>query len=444
MAKKTLLVDLNLNQNELLFAVVQQLSTAPTSPSPKKGQMYGNTTDNILYYYNGTTWVNALSQGTPTALSTGTVTGISFGITSDGSTDDVVLPQSVAGGNAGLMSGGDKTKIDGIESGADKTDATNVDAAGAVMNSDSNVSAMGFVIDEDSFSSDTATKVPTQQSVKAYVAGQINAVNSTITGALIYKGAATPSTPPSVGVKQGWTYVFSAAGTFLGAAVSVGDMIIANQTTPTTLAHWTVINKNIPDIVTASESEVGIVELATAAETTTGTDNARAVHPAGLKVELDKKSNLNSPTFTGAPNLPNGAVAATQSPGNSSTAIATTAFVSNEITNDAVVKSSFVAASDFVVGTGVGAYAKKTLAETKLILGIATGTNRYSTTIGNGTLTSIAVTHSLGNQFVTAQVFDSTTFEQIECEVVSSSTSVTTFNFNVAPTSAQYTVVIIG
>lgn len=40
---------------------------------------------------------------------------------------------------------------------------------------------------------------------------------------------------------------------------------------------------------TANETQTGIVELATAAETTTGTDNTRAVHPQGLKVELDKK-----------------------------------------------------------------------------------------------------------------------------------------------------------
>lgn len=38
-----------------------------------------------------------------------------------------------------------------------------------------------------------------------------------------------------------------------------------------------------------SETQTGIVELATAAETTTGTDSTRAVHPAGLKVELNKK-----------------------------------------------------------------------------------------------------------------------------------------------------------
>ena len=39
----------------------------------------------------------------------------------------------------------------------------------------------------------------------------------------------------------------------------------------------------------ASETTKGHIELATIAETTAGTDNTRAVHPAGLKVELDKK-----------------------------------------------------------------------------------------------------------------------------------------------------------
>lgn len=46
---------------------------------------------------------------------------------------------------------------------------TSVDAAGAVMNTDSTTAAMSFVIDEDAMGSDSDTKVPTQQSVKAYV-----------------------------------------------------------------------------------------------------------------------------------------------------------------------------------------------------------------------------------------------------------------------------------
>jgi len=71
----------------------------------------------------------------------------------------------------------------------------------------------------------------------------------------------------------------------------------------------------------ATETVAGIVELATAAETTTGTDATRAVHPAGLKVELDKKANLASPTFTGTPAAPTAAV------GTNTTQVATTAFV---------------------------------------------------------------------------------------------------------------------
>ena len=49
----------------------------------------------------------------------------------------------------------------------------------------------------------------------------------------------------------------------------------------------------------ATETQKGHVELATAAETTTGTDNTRAVHPAGLKVELDKKVNNAGGAMTG-------------------------------------------------------------------------------------------------------------------------------------------------
>jgi hypothetical protein len=51
----------------------------------------------------------------------------------------------------------------------------------------------------------------------------------------------------------------------------------------------------------ASETVSGIVELATAAETTTGTATNRAVHPAGLKVELDKKLDSD---ISSLPTLP--------------------------------------------------------------------------------------------------------------------------------------------
>lgn len=82
----------------------------------------------------------------------------------------------------------DHTKLDGIEAGADITDATNVNAAGATMNTDTDVSGNSWVLDEDNMVSDDATRVPTQQSVKAYVdaevagAGGVSLKTGTYTG----------------------------------------------------------------------------------------------------------------------------------------------------------------------------------------------------------------------------------------------------------------------
>jgi hypothetical protein len=46
-----------------------------------------------------------------------------------------------------------------------------------------------------------------------------------------------------------------------------------------------------------------------------------------VAADITGKANLASPTFTGTPTLPTGTIATTQSPGNNTTALATTAFV---------------------------------------------------------------------------------------------------------------------
>lgn len=74
----------------------------------------------------------------------------------------------------------DGAKLDTIESGADVTDATNVDAAGATMNSDTTLAGNGYFLDEDNMASNSGTKVPSQQSVKAYVDAAIAAVQSAL------------------------------------------------------------------------------------------------------------------------------------------------------------------------------------------------------------------------------------------------------------------------
>ena len=68
------------------------------------------------------------------------------------------------------------TKLSNIETAADVTDATNVNAAGALMLSDTTTAGLGIVLDEDNMGSNSATKLSTQQAIKAYVDAQIQTV----------------------------------------------------------------------------------------------------------------------------------------------------------------------------------------------------------------------------------------------------------------------------
>lgn len=235
----------------------------------------------------------------------------------------------------------------------------------------------------------------TSSAVKAYVDGLLSAND-----AMVFKGTigtgGTVTALPTTGYSAGWTYRVITAGTYAGQACEVGDLIIAvtSYAGSTSDSHWTVAQTNVDGAVTASGTATG--------NNVPVFDGNTPFKIKDSGVAISSLAPLASPAFTGTPTAP------TPTTGDNSTKIATTAFVK--------------------------AQGYQT---------VASSLKKYSAFVGNGTLTSIPVTHGLGNDDVIVQVSSAATGETVECEVVIG-TGTVTLNFNVAPASNAYRVTIIG
>ena len=69
---------------------------------------------------------------------------------------------------------------------------------------------------------------------------------------------------------------------------------------------------------------------------------------------------------------------------------------------------------------------------------------KYSANVGNGSLTSIPVTHNLGTRDVTVAVYDASTFDVVLPDVVHTDANTVTLVFAVAPAANAYRVVVHG
>lgn len=150
---------LNLENTEVEGVILAASTCDIGAESNVKLSVIGST--NITSFGSEANYFRILRlYGTPTITHNGTTMNMPGATNYTPSAGQVVYVASDGDGNAYLT--------EDTSSGA-TVDAASVDAAGAVMNSDTSTAAMSFVVDEDNMSSDSATKVPTQQSVKAYV-----------------------------------------------------------------------------------------------------------------------------------------------------------------------------------------------------------------------------------------------------------------------------------
>lgn len=207
MATRKYAAHLNLQQNELQNAVVQNLSTAPSNP--KVGQEYYNTTTNQKLIWNGTAWVDETSQGDYTFQN---------GLELVTNTRNVQI-KLATGGNAGNVTftadsnglAGSVTELSVASGSADYLDITNHELS---ANVDTTVTA-------------SSTKLVTSGAVSA-------AIGTALTGALIYQGTwtATSQTDYSsitLPVKKGYMYAVSGNATVDGVEWNSGDYLVINK-----------------------------------------------------------------------------------------------------------------------------------------------------------------------------------------------------------------------
>jgi len=89
-------------------------------------------------------------------------------------------------------------------------------------------------------------------------------------------------------------------------------------------------------------------------------------------------------------------------------------------------------------GSGILADGTSTRIDTSVV------TTKYSATIGDGSSTSITVTHNLGTRDVVVCVYDATTYVEYEVDVTHTTTSAVTLVFATAPASSSLRVVVHG
>ncbi|MEY2869401.1 MAG: hypothetical protein RIR01_1892 [Bacteroidota bacterium] len=119
---------------------------------------------------------------------------------------------------------------------------------------------------------------------------------SAVTGGLILQGGYDPTTNiPDIAngtAKKGFFWVATAAGTFLGEAVQVGDSLIATvDDAGASISDWLILQGNV---VIATDSVDGIVRLATQAEVDAGTEGGAVVLTPATFAASSQLADINN------------------------------------------------------------------------------------------------------------------------------------------------------
>jgi hypothetical protein len=398
--------DINLNKNELQNARIQGLSSAPSAPVT--GQLYYNNAENVMYYYNGLAspngpWVpmNASEEIVQDIIGSSVLGGTAITTTYD----DVAGTTTVTLDDTAVTAGsyGSTTEIPTFT----------VDAQGRLTAASTVSVATQLDLGADNAHGGYKLDLLTD-SIK-FVGGE--GIDTTYTTDETLH-TVTISGEDATTTNKGIASFETADFTVTSGAVSIKNVNLGTQTTGDYVANIQGTTNEVTVSPTSGEGTTVTIGLPDDVTITnnlnvggnlnvTGTINS--VNTTQVNI-VDNKINLNT-DFTGTPTADAG-IRVERGEGTDVEILWNESDDRWTLTNN---------------GTNYHAITRK-----------------YSATIGNGSLTQVPVTHNLGARDVTVQVYDSSTFDTVECDVVRTSTSVVTLGFTVAPAAGAYTVVIVG
>jgi hypothetical protein len=380
--------NIDLNSNELQNAVIQNLASDPVSGA-EEGKVYFNTTAKELRVYNGTAWE---------------AVGLN-GVTADAAEINIL--------DGATLSTTELNYVDGVTSAIqtqldDKAPIASPTFTGTVSGITSAMVGLGNVDNTSNATERAATATLTNKTLTSPV---INTPTGLVKGDVGLGNADNTSDANKPVSTAGQTALNLKANlsspTFTGTPTLPTGTIAVTQTagnSSTAVATTAFVGTAVANIVdTAPEALNTLNELAAAL----GDD---ANFATTVSTNLGLKAPLDSPTFTGTPTLPTGTIATTQTAGDNSTALATTAYVD----------AATVAAS-------------------------GSGLEKVTASVGDGSATTYTVTHNLGTRDVVVQVTRvASPYDVVIADVAAATEATVTVTFATAPTSNQYRVVVIG
>lgn len=450
---------IDLKDYQLLNAKAHVTSTAPTAA---KGQIYLDSSDNILKYHNGTAWVSLVAStgGTVTSVSSATTGQLTV---ANGSTTPTlsIVTAPVANGGSALATGDQvydfvtglgylTTAVTSVTAGA----GISVSAStGSVTITNTDLGSSQNIFKNFAVSGQSTVVADSNNDTLTLEAGSnvtitTNATTDTITISATDTNTTYDLSNSSVSGGSSINLVPSSGGTdsvsIVGTASEIevthssGSITIGLPNDVVIAGNLTVVGTTTTNNVETVSTSNGVIfegnaadgnELTLLAGTLTG-DRTITLPDATGTVALTSDIGNGTLTVTAGTIMSGGGSFTANQSGNSSVTIdhASVSRTNNTSTASPSLGGTFTAIDSITTSSEGHVTAVNTKTVTLPVVGSFTH-------IGQITATD-TVTHGLGTKDVIVQLYDTVTFETVYADVVRTTDNIVTVTFGSAPANA--------